>query len=363
MAPLVPALASIGVEPVVAVTGQHREMLDQVNKLFSIVPAYDLDLSRPAQTLAHITGAAVPAINEIVRTVHPDVVVVQGDTSTTFAGALAAFYEQVPVAHIEAGLRTGRRYSPFPEELNRKLTSQLATLHLAPTNLNKSNLEAEGAPASTIAVTGNTVIDALLQVSSRRAPYADARLETLAGDGRRIVLVTTHRRESWGDEMRQSMSAIRQLADENEDCVFVLPMHKNPIVRDVVLPTLQGAANVLLTEPLDYGQFARLLGDAFLVVTDSGGVQEEAPGLGKPVLVLRNDTERPEAVHAGTVRLVGTDRERVYAEVSLVLQDSDAYSAMANAVNPYGDGHAAARSAAAIGALLGVSQRLPDFSP
>jgi len=337
-------------------------MLDQVNSLFGIEPDFDLDLGKPRQSLAHITSSAVSAVNEVIREVEPDVVIVQGDTSTTFAGALAAFYEQVPVAHVEAGLRTGKRYSPFPEEVNRRLTTQLAALHLAPTEVNRQNLLGEGTSAASITVTGNTVIDALLEISARQLPFADARLERLARQERRLVLVTTHRRESWGDQMRESTSAIRRLAKAYPDVVFVLPMHLNPVVREVVLPALGDLDNALLLEPLAYGEFARLLSVADIVLTDSGGVQEEAPGLGKPVLVLRHDTERPEAVEAGTVKLVGTDGELIYAETSRLLDDASAYAAMANAVNPYGDGRAGARSAAAIAELLGVGVRLPEFS-
>ena len=361
MAPLVPELRARGLEPVVAVTGQHREMLDQVNALFEIHPEVDLDLGRPRQTLSQITSSAIAGVNDVVRSVQPAAVIVQGDTATTFASALAAFYEQVPVVHVEAGLRTGKRYSPFPEEMNRSLTTRLASLHLAPTSRNRGNLLAEGIDPATIAVTGNTVVDALLDVSGRGLPYLDPRLEELGRDGRRIVVVTTHRRESWGTQMRESMSAVRKLAEEFPDCDFVLPLHKNPVVREVVVPALEGAENVTLTEPLGYGEFARLLGAAHLVLTDSGGVQEEAPGLGKPVLVLRDDTERPEAIVAGTVRLVGTDGDRIVKETRALLEDPAAYARMSNAVNPYGDGKAAARSVAAIAHLLGFGDRMPDF--
>lgn len=363
MAPLLPCLKKAGIDPVVAVTGQHRHMLDQVNRLFGITPDFDLDLSRPRQTLAHVTSTALAALNEVVREVMPDVVVVQGDTSTTLAGAMAAFFEQVPVAHVEAGLRTWRRYSPFPEEGNRRMTTQLATLHLAPTTTNRKNLELEGVEPSAICVTGNTVVDALLDVSSREVEFDDKALRRTANSGERIVLVTTHRRESWGSQMRESMLAVRRLADDYPDVRFVFPMHLNPSVREVVQPVLDGASNVLLIEPLEYAHFARLLKRAHLVLTDSGGVQEEAPGLGKPVLVLRDDTERPEAVHAGTVRLVGTSGERIYSEASRLLDDDQAYAAMANAVNPYGDGEAAPRSAAAMASMLGIGRSLPEFNP
>lgn len=363
MAPMIDSLRGVGINPVVAVTGQHREMLDQVNNLFGIVPDFDLDLSKPRQTLAHIASSALTALNSVMAEVVPDVVVVQGDTSTTFVGALAAFYHQVPVAHVEAGLRTWKRYSPFPEEGNRRMTTQLASLHLAPTAMNRRNLEMEGIDPQSISVTGNTVIDALLEVSQRDVSFADPALEAATTSGRRTVLVTTHRRESWGDQMQESMAAVRRLADAYRDVQFVLPMHLNPVVRDIVQPALGDAENVLLTEPLEYAHFARLLGLSHLVLTDSGGVQEEAPGLGKPVLVLRDDTERPEAIDAGTVKLVGTDGERIFAEAARLLDDSAAYAAMANAVNPYGDGKAGPRSAAAIAQMIGVGTALPEFAP
>lgn len=362
MAPLVSALRDRGIEPVVAVTGQHREMLDQVNELFGIHPKFDLDLGRPRQSLAHITSSSVAAINEVVKEIRPDVVVVQGDTSTTFAGALAGFYEQVPIAHVEAGLRTGKRHSPFPEEINRRLTTQLATLHLAPTAGNRDNLVAERVRAADVVVTGNTVIDALLDISTRQLPFQDPELETLSRSRRRIVLVTTHRRESWGEPMRGSLGAVRRLAERYRDTTFVLPVHLNPVVRQVVDGALGGVGNVALTAPLDYGQFARLLSRSHLVLTDSGGVQEEAPGLGKPVLVLRDDTERPEAVAAGTARLVGTRADVIYREATTLLDDRAEYARMARATNPYGDGRAAPRSAAAIAALLGIGERMPDFA-
>jgi UDP-N-acetylglucosamine 2-epimerase (non-hydrolysing) len=363
MAPIITALPTVGIEAVVAVTGQHRHMLDQVNELFGIVPKYDLDLSVPRQTLAHIASSALTALNNLIRDVRPDIVVVQGDTSSTFAGALAAFYEEVPVAHVEAGLRTYKRYSPFPEEINRRLTSQLAVLHLAPTALNRSNLEREGIDPGAIFVTGNTVIDALHMVSERNVAFSNPELQRIANSGNQIVLVTMHRRESWGDRMRGSAEAVRRLADTHRATQFVLPMHLNPVVREIVIPTLHGAPNVLLAEPLPYAQFARLLRLSTLILTDSGGVQEEAPSLGKPVLVLRSDTERPEAVEFGTVRLVGTDPERIFAEASALLDDTDLYERMSNATNPYGDGKAAMRSAAAIASSLGLGEALPDFIP
>ncbi|WP_020579205.1 non-hydrolyzing UDP-N-acetylglucosamine 2-epimerase [Actinopolymorpha alba] len=364
MAPVIAAMrSSETVEPIVAVTGQHREMLDQVHELFDIRPDHDLAILTPGQSLAEITSRALVGVNALVRQVRPDAVLVQGDTTTTFAGALAAFYEQLPLVHLEAGLRTGDRHAPFPEEINRRLTTQLATLHLAPTFTARDHLLADGVPAPTVAVTGNTVIDALFDVATRRRPYTDSRLERLAASGRRIVVVTAHRRESWGEPMRDALRAVADVAGSHPDVDVVFPMHRNPVVREVAEAELHGRPNVLLIEPLPYAEFARLLSDCHLVVTDSGGIQEEAPSLGKPVLVLRATTERTEAVEAGTVRLVGTDRAVIRAALAELLDDPSAYTAMANTANPYGDGKAAARCLAAVEELLGVGLRLPDFEP
>lgn len=360
LAPVVLALReSPYVEPVVAVTGQHREMLDQVNGLFSIVPEADLDIIRPRQQLHEITQRVLAGVTDVLREVEPDAVVVQGDTSSTFVAALAAFYEKVPVVHVEAGLRTNNRYDPFPEEINRRLTSQLSTLHLAPTPTSRANLLAEGIDDAAVAVTGNTVIDALLDVVARRLPPVDPALAVL--DEGPSVLVTSHRRESWGTPMSRTANAVARLAKEFEDVRFLLPAHLNPIVREVLLPPLEGLANVTITDPLGYSDFARAMDAASVVLTDSGGVQEEAPSLGKPVLVLRETTERPEAVAAGTVRLVGTDEQLIVDEVSRLLTDRTAYDVMARTVNPYGDGNGAARTRAAIEAMLGHGERLPDW--
>jgi UDP-N-acetylglucosamine 2-epimerase (non-hydrolysing) len=367
MAPLVAALeADERLEPVVAVTGQHREMLDQVNVLFGIEPAYDLDLMTPGASLAELTSRTVLAASELLREARPDVVVVQGDTTTVLAAGLAAFYERIPVVHLEAGLRTGDVHSPFPEEVNRRLTAPLAGLHLAPTSTSKANLVREAIDERHITVTGNTVIDALRWTTAQPVRFDDervARAVEAAGTGRDLLLVTSHRRESWGPRMVESMTAIRDLAAARPELQVLLPMHRNPVVREVIEPLLGGLDNVLLTEPLDYHRFAHALAAASVVLTDSGGVQEEAPSLGKPVLVMRDTTERPEAVTAGTVRLVGTDGARIRAAVEELLDDTDAYAAMAEAVNPYGDGRAAERSVAAIAELLGVGHRAPDFDP
>ncbi len=361
MAPVVRELIdSPHLEVFVTVTGQHRAMLDQVNGLFGIVPDADLDVIQPRQTLPEITQRVLLGITEVIQRVRPDALVVQGDTTTTFAAALAAFYEKVPVVHLEAGLRTQNRYDPFPEELNRRMASQLATLHLAPTTTSRRNLLADGISPSDIVVTGNTVIDALLDVVSRRLPLENKALqEMVLGDA---VLVTTHRRESWGEPMARTANAVARLAKEFEDTRFVVPAHLNPVVREVLLPPLQGLDNVIVTEPLSYSDFSRAMFSSTLILTDSGGVQEEAPSLGKPVLVLRETTERPEAVDAGTVKLVGTDEDLIVEETRRLLTDRAAYDAMARAVNPYGDGQAATRTRLAIESMFGLAERPADWS-
>jgi UDP-N-acetylglucosamine 2-epimerase (non-hydrolysing) len=362
LAPVITRLeASEHLQGTIVVTGQHREMLDQVNRLFDIKPQHDLDIIAPRQSLADITVRALSGLGGVIRDEAPDAVVVQGDTTTSFVAALAAFYEKIPVVHVEAGLRTSDRYNPFPEEINRRLTSQVASLHLAPTRTSRANLVAENIKPEHITVTGNTVIDALLDVVARRLPYDDAALEQLAD--RQMVLITAHRRESWGAPMAQSARAVRRLARRYPDTVFVLPAHLNPVVREVLLPPLRDCPNVVITEPLPYGQFARLMQDSHVILTDSGGVQEEGPSLGKPVLVMRDTTERPEAVDAGTVRLVGTDEDRIVDEVSRLLDDSEHYGAMARAVNPYGDGQAARRSVQAIEHFFGLGDPPEDFTP
>ncbi len=362
MAPIVSALRdSSNFRCIVTVTGQHREMLDQVNELFGIVPDHDLDILQPGQSLSAIMTRTIDGLEKLFSQEKPDAVVIQGDTTTSTAGAIAAFYHSIPVVHVEAGLRSGDLMSPFPEEANRKITSQIASLHLAPTWTSRANLLAENIPAADIVVTGNTVIDALLATVSKEVPFIDARLEALASDGRKILLVTTHRRENQGEAMRGVGRALARIADAEPDLVIVLPIHKNPVVRDAVLPYVEGRANVVVSEPLAYGEFTRMLALAHIVLTDSGGVQEEAPSLGKPVLVMRENTERPEAVEAGTVLLIGTGEDRIVTEVTRLLHDQDHFSTMATAVNPYGDGKAAARSVAAIEELLGVGSRISEF--
>lgn len=362
LAPVVQGLVdSPHLSPVVAVTGQHREMLDQVNDLFGIVPAHDLDIIRPRQQLHEIVIRALHGVTEVLRAERPDAVLVQGDTSTTFVAALAAHYEQIPVVHLEAGLRTWDRYNPFPEEMNRRLTSQLTSLHLAPTPASKANLLAEGFEGGDVVVTGNTVIDALLDVVGRKLPFSDPVLDKVAG--RRTVLVTSHRRESWGEPMARTARALARLAEGFPEIVFLLPAHLNPTVREVLLPVLMPYPNVLVCEPLGYSDFAGAMAACELVVTDSGGVQEEAPSLGKPVLVLRETTERPEAVTAGTVRLVGTDEEEIVRSVTELLTDRAAYDVMAHAVNPYGDGLATGRAVRAIEHFFGLGPGTDEFTP
>ena len=364
VAPLVQALASAPwSRPVVAVTAQHRRILDQVLELFAICPNYDLDIMRLGQTLTDVTVGSLGGLGTVLADADPDLVVVQGDTTTTFAAALAGFYRQVPVVHLEAGLRTGNVLSPYPEEMNRRLTTQLASLHLAPTWTARANLLAEGVAPGSVVVTGNTVIDALHMTVGRRVPYRDQQLAGLDSDPRPVLVVTAHRRESWGEPMAAIGAALASLARYHQDLLIVLPVHPNPRVRNVLLPAVAGLANVLVVEPLAYGEFARLLDRATIVLTDSGGVQEEAPSLGKPVLVMRDTTERPEAVAAGTARLVGTDHDRIVANVDSLLQDADAYAAMANSVNPYGDGRAAERSCQAMARLLGLDATVCEFTP
>lgn len=364
VAPIVKALqADDRFECVVAVTGQHREMLDQVNELFGIVPDHDLNIIRPRQTLNGVFARTLEGLDAVLEQERPDAVVVQGDTTTSTAAAVAAFNRGIAVVHAEAGLRSFDIHSPFPEEANRKITSQIAALHLPPTSVSRDNLLREGVAAEDVYVTGNTVIDALLEAVEHQVPFEDERLAALQASGRRVVLVTTHRRENQGDAMRGVGRALARLAAAHPDATFVLPAHRNPVVREAILPEIEGRENVLVTEPLAYGEFTHLLSVATVVLTDSGGVQEEAPSLGKPVLVMRENTERPEAVTAGTVRLIGTDEEVVVAEVTRLLEEPEAYEAMAAAVNPYGDGRAAERTVSGIARLLGVGERLPEFDP
>jgi len=335
-----------GLQPLVCVTAQHRQMLDQVLAIFDITPDADLDLMRPDQTLAGLTARAVAAVDGWLATARPDLVLVQGDTTTVFCAALAAFYRGIPVGHVEAGLRTGDLRSPFPEEANRVLTSRLADLHFPPTATARENLRREGVPKERILVTGNTVIDALhlvLPRVRRQPPPVPGLTEDDLATGQPLVLITGHRRENFGPGFHRVCTALARLADAFPDHLFVYPVHLNPNVQRPVRELLGDRPNIRLIDPLPYLPFVRLLDRARLVITDSGGVQEEAPGLGKPVLVTRETTERPEAVDAGTVELVGTDEQRIVATATRLLTDPAAYAAMARAVNPYGDGRAAGR--------------------
>lgn len=344
MAPIVRMLAqrSPQVESVVCVTAQHREMLDQVLGLFDIVPDYDLDLMRPNQSLAALTGLALERLDKVIGEVKPDWVLTQGDTTTAMVASLAAFYHRVKVGHVEAGLRTWDKYQPFPEEVNRRIADTVADLHFAPTDQSRDNLLREGIPSASIIVTGNTVIDALLDVAARPYDWNSGPLAAVPR-GKRIVLVTAHRRENFGAPLRAICAALRDVASFSPDLQIVYPVHLNPNVREVVHLELGSLPNVSLLPPLDYLPLVHLMKAAELILTDSGGIQEEAPGLGKPVLVLREVTERPEGLAAGTVRLVGTGRQQIRDETWRLLNDPAAYRSMANAVNPYGDGEASRR--------------------
>lgn len=347
MAPVVKALqAEASFEARVCVTAQHREMLDQVLGLFGIVPDYDLDLMKPGQGLCQITSGVLNGLNSVLSDAAPDLVLVHGDTTTTLAASLAAYYERIPVGHIEAGLRTGNIYSPWPEEINRKVAGAITRLHFAPTEKSKQNLLAENIPEDHVIVTGNTVIDALLEVIEKlKANIAlSSKLdETLhISTSERLVLVTGHRRESFGDGFQRICDALAQLA-ERDDIQIIYPVHLNPNVKGPIEKRLSSLARVRLLPPQDYLPFVHLMSRADVILTDSGGIQEEAPSLGKPVLVMRDTTERPEAIEAGTVRLVGTNAELIVREVSRLLDDREAYFEMSQAHNPYGDGLASAR--------------------
>ncbi len=344
MAPLVKALESApDMESIVTVTAQHREMLDQVLHLFAIEPNYDLNIMSEGQTLYDVTTKALMGLKAVLEEAKPDVVLVHGDTTTTFAGALAAYYQQIPVGHVEAGLRTGNIYSPFPEEMNRKLTGSIAAYHFAPTSCAEQNLLRENISEEHVYVTGNTVIDALSTTVREDYVFEEELLNKISYNEKQVILMTTHRRENLGEPMRHIYEAVRQIVEDFPSVEVVFPVHKNPKVREIVREILGGVERIHLIDPLDYEPFANLMARAYLVLTDSGGVQEEAPSLGKPVLVLRDTTERPEAVEAGTVRLVGTDKKILLSHVRELLTDKNAYQHMANAVNPYGDGRASER--------------------
>jgi UDP-N-acetylglucosamine 2-epimerase (non-hydrolysing) len=346
MAPVVHELRKAGlVETKVCVTAQHRQMLDQVLALFGIKPDFDLDLMKPDQNLADLTAAVLGGMRDLYRRWRPDLVLVQGDTTTTFAASLAAFYENIPVGHVEAGLRTGNRFAPWPEEINRCLTGILCQFHFAPTQSARRNLLSEGVDPQSIVVTGNTVIDALREILCRLQTDQQLVLSlqqrfAYLNSGRRLILVTGHRRENFGAGFENICLALRKLA-ERDEVEIVYPVHLNPNVQEPVHRTLGGVNNIHLIEPQEYVPFAFLMQRSYLIITDSGGIQEEAPFLGKPVLLMRDTTERPEAVDAGTVRLVGTQIEKIVGEANLLLDNRDAYLGMAKAINPFGDGFAA----------------------
>ena len=348
------------IETVVAVTAQHRQMLDQVLHLFKIKPDYDLDIMSQGQTLYDITSRAMNGLKEVLEKEKPDLVLVHGDTTTTFAGALASYYSQTAVGHVEAGLRTGDIYSPFPEEMNRKLTGAIASFHFAPTETAKANLLREGVNPEKIYVTGNTVIEALMKTVRPDYEFDDEKLRQIDFEQHRVILLTTHRRENLGEPMRHIYKALRSVVQEMPDAEIVFPVHRNPLVRQVVNEELAGVDRIHLIEPLDYEPFANLMSRSYLVLTDSGGIQEEAPSLGKPVLVLRNTTERPEAVKAGTVSLIGTNVDVVYETTRRLLTDKKAYEAMSNAVNPYGDGRASERIVQAVRYVYNECSERPE---
>ncbi|MBS5915428.1 MAG: UDP-N-acetylglucosamine 2-epimerase (non-hydrolyzing) [Clostridiales bacterium] len=362
MAPLIKACeASPLFSPIVVVTAQHREMLDQVLELFHITPDYDLNIMRPGQTLTDITSAVLRGLEGVIAKEKPDMVLVHGDTTTTFAGALAAYYQGTPVAHVEAGLRSGDMYAPFPEEGNRRLTAVLSTVHLAPTANARKALIREGIPERTIYTTGNTVIDALNATLERDYTFSEGPVrEALAKEGRKLLL-TAHRRENLGEPMLRIFGALARLLEDFPDTQLFFPVHKNPKVREAAQKVLGGHDRVVFMEPLDYEPFVHLMNAMDLILTDSGGLQEEAPSLGKPVLVLRNTTERPEAVEAGTVRLVGTHEAPIYAAAAELLSNPAAYAEMRHAVNPYGDGAACARILSALAHHFSLGDRPEDW--
>jgi UDP-N-acetylglucosamine 2-epimerase (non-hydrolysing) len=364
MAPVVQALAADAeINTRVLLTAQHRQLLDQVIDLFHLPVHHDLDIMQHRQTLPELAARILTRISPILESEKPDLLLVHGDTSTTCLASLAAFYQQIPVGHVEAGLRTEDLYNPFPEEMNRRVTSQLARLHFAPTDTAKEALLSEGQSADRITVTGNTVIDALLATVETNKDRTFPEFADLPTD-RRLILVTAHRRENWGAPMADMAHAFRDVLDRFADTHLVFPVHPNPAVREIIEPILADHPRVSLMAPLDYAPFCHLMARASLVLTDSGGIQEEAPALGKPVLVMRTTTERPEAVYAGTVALVGTDRAAIRDKASDLLGDPAAYAAMSQAVNPYGDGQAARRTLGAIRHFLGLSAERPDeFTP
>lgn len=350
------------IEPIVCVTAQHREMLDQVLEIFKIKPEYDLDIMKERQTLIGITTRVLEGLDSVMKEAKPDMVLVHGDTSTTFVGALAAFYNQIKVGHVEAGLRTYDKYSPFPEEMNRCLTGRIADLHFSPTVQNRENLLKEAILAENIYITGNTVIDALKTTVTEDYKFRDETLNHLDFKNKRVIVVTAHRRENLGKPLENICNALKEIASTYADVELIYPVHLNPAVRETVFGILGNIPNVHLIEPVNVDELHNLMARSFMVMTDSGGIQEEAPALAKPVLVLRKETERPEAVAAGTVKIAGVDKDTILSMAKELLENKDAYDKMAHAANPYGDGHASRRTVEAILYYFGLtSERPKDF--
>ena len=342
MAPLIKALEKDErFESIVCVTAQHREMLDSVLEIFNIKPQYDLNIMAHGQTIIDISNKVLKGVDEVIKKVEPNIVLVHGDTSTTLNGALAAFYNKIPVGHVEAGLRSYDIYSPFPEEANRKLTGVITNLHFAPTKTNERNLLLEGVAQEKIHVTGNTVIDALLSVVSENYIFEDNSLNNIDFKNKKVILLTTHRRENWGEPMKNIFKAIIELIESNGDIEVIFPMHRNPSIRELAHKYFDKyEGKVHLIEPLEYVEFTNLMAKVYLIMTDSGGIQEEAPALGKPVIVLRTETERPEAVEAGTVKIAGVESENIVNTANELIRNMKSYKAMAQSINPYGDGNA-----------------------
>ncbi len=361
MAPLVKEIKSReDIECRVLVSAQHREMLDSVLSLFEIIPDYDLNIMQHGQSITDITSRVMYGVEKVLEEYTPDILLVHGDTTTSFAAGLAAFYKKIPVGHVEAGLRTDNIYSPYPEEMNRRLTGRIANFHFAPTISNKDNLVKENVSTRDIIITGNTVIDALLWVTNQNYSFDNDAVKNIDFETNKVILLTCHRRENWGEPMRRIFEAALKIVDENPSTHLIFPMHMNPVVRDMAKEILGGHPRISLIEPLDYQPFANLMAKSYIIMTDSGGVQEEAPALGKPVVVLREETERPEAVEAGTVRVVGTSTDKIYRVCSRLLTDAAFYETMANSVNPYGDGKASKRITDSILLRFGVSDKNID---
>ena len=344
----------------IVVTGQHREMLDQMLEIFKIIPDYDLNIMEQVQSLSQITKNSLIGIERILKKERPNMVLVQGDTTTTFAGALAAFYQKIKIGHIEAGLRTNNKYYPFPEEINRHLTSVLADLHFAPTAQSCKNLISEGVKRKDIFICGNTVIDSLFLMIKKNHIFTEPLLRDKKIFEKKIILVTVHRRENWGEPLKNICQALIKLLDEHSDLFVIIPLHKNPEIRKTVNHILKDRRDILLLDTLDYGDMINLMSKIYIILTDSGGIQEEAPSLGKPIFVLRDETERPEAVEAGVVKLIGTNKERIVSEVNIILTNKDKYMEMTKRINPYGDGKASKRIIKKILCYFNLIDQFPD---